>query len=575
MTQHMYEQQAALRSENEALITRLEAQTTALAQANASLREQIDARERCEALLATERNILRALVDHLPDRVGVKDTAGQYVLVNAAMREYLGATAPEQLAGTSSPDIRPADGAAQLDGDEQAIVRSGQPLINQEEALAHDATGARSWALTTKVPVRDSQGAIIGLVSISRDITRRKQAEQHLALRFAVSRTVSESETRQVAVPKLLEAICTAIGCDLGEIWRVDAHTNRLRWEGAWHQPSLQAAPFVNAESTLIFGPGSDLPGQVWAAGQPLSLADAPADVASPWRSLAAGIGLSHGVGLPIRGGSTVLGVLVFWSRAPRLYDAELLTTLADLGNQIGLFFDRMRAEERLRQYVRRIVDAQEAERDHIARELHDEIAQALALIKMNVRAVQRLAHESDLVPHLEQSLGIIEETLQHVRTLAVDLRPSMLDDLGLVTTLRWYVDRHAKWAALDAEVLVEAFEARIPPHLETVCFRVAQEALSNIARHAQAHAVRIKLAQREGAVHMLIRDDGIGFDVLSAQEQAADGASIGLLGMEDRVLLAGGQLVIESAPGRGTTVWLRLPLGREVAADDPAARGD
>jgi signal transduction histidine kinase len=378
-----------------------------------------------------------------------------------------------------------------------------------------------------------------------------------------------------VAVPKLLEAICMAIGCDLGEIWRVDSHTNRLRWEGVWHEPSLQAAPFVNAESTLIFAPGSDLPGQVWAAGQPLSLADAPADVASPWRLLAAGVGLSHGVGLPIRGGSTVLGVLVFWSRAPRLYDSELLTTLADLGNQIGLFFDRMRAEERLRQYVRRIVDAQEAERDHIARELHDEIAQALALIKMNVRAVQRLAHESDLVPHLEQSLGIIEETLQHVRTLAVDLRPSMLDDLGLVTTLRWYVDRHAKWAALDAEVLVEAFEARIPPHLETVCFRVAQEALSNIARHAQAHVVRIKLAQREGAVHMLIRDDGIGFDVLNAQEQAADGASIGLLGMEDRVLLAGGQLVIESAPGRGTTVWLRLPLGREVAADDLAARGD
>src|SRR5439155_21042398 len=119
--------------------------------------------------------------------------------------------------------------------------------------------------------------------------------------------------------------------------------------------------------------------------------------------------------------------------------------------------------------------------------------------------------------------------------------RPSMLDDLGLETTLRWYVDRHAQWAALDAEVIVESFESRIPQHLETVCFRVAQEALSNIARHAQAHAVRIKLSQREAAVHMLIRDDGIGFDVLNAQERAADGASIGLLGMEDRVLLAGG----------------------------------
>jgi signal transduction histidine kinase len=192
----------------------------------------------------------------------------------------------------------------------------------------------------------------------------------------------------------------------------------------------------------------------------------------------------------------------------------------------------------------------------------------------MNVRAVQRLAHESALAPHLEQSLGIIEETLQRVRSLALDLRPSMLDDWGLVTTLRWYVERHAQWAGLEAEVIVESFEARIPRHLETVCFRVAQEALSNIARHAQARTVRIKLSQREGAVHMLIRDDGIGFDVLGAQERAADGASLGMLGMEDRVLLAGGQLAIESAPGRGATVWLRLPLARGAPAGETATRG-
>lgn len=234
----------------------------------------------------------------------------------------------------------------------------------------------------------------------------------------------------------------------------------------------------------------------------------------------------------------------------------------------------RKRSEERLRQYVRRVVDAQEAERDHIARELHDEIGQALALIKMNVRAVQRLAHESALAPRLEQSLAMIEETLQRVRAMAVDLRPSMLDDLGLVTTLRWYVERHARWAGLDADVAVESFESRIPNHLETVCFRVAQEALSNVARHAHAHAVYLKLWQRDGAVYMLIRDDGIGFDVLGAQERAIAGASIGLLGMEDRVMLAGGQLVIESTPGRGTTVWLRLPLVADSSGDAAAARG-
>ncbi len=552
----------------------VEERTSALAQTNALLQEQIREHQRGEATLMAERRLLRALIDHLPDRIAVKDTEGHFVLVNSAMLQHLRATAPNQSNGHIDVDVQPSDLAAQLHADEQAIVRSGQALVNQEEALVDDATGVRSWVLTTKVPVRDSVGQIIGLVSMSRDITRRKRAEQHLALQFAVTRVISESETHQATVPKLLEAICTGIGSDLGELWRVDSHANLLRWGGAWHPPSPQAAAFVAASRAVTFAPGSDLPGQVWASGQPLRLAEAASGDAFPQRSLAAGMGLGHCVGFPIRDGSAVLGVLLFWSRTALPHDVDLLTTFADLGRQIGLFFERTWAEERLRQYVRRVVDAQEAERAHIARELHDEIAQALAVIKMNVRAVQRLAHESDLAPHLEQSLGIIEETLQRVRTLALDLRPSMLDDLGLVTTLRWYVERHAQWAGLDVELIVESFESRIPQQLETVCFRVAQEALSNVARHSQARAVHIKLWQRLGSVHMLIRDDGIGFDVLSAQERAADGGSIGLPGMEDRVMLAGGQLVIESAPGRGTTVWLRLPLIKHASAGEPAVRG-
>jgi PAS domain S-box-containing protein len=517
---------------------------------------------------------LRVLIDQLADRIAIKDAEGQFVLLNAAMLQYLAAIAPDHLAGRMDVGMQPPELATHLGTDEQAIMESAEPLFDHEETFVDAQTGARSWVTTTKVPLSDAQGQIIGLVSISRDITRRKRAEQHLALRVAVTRIVSDSETRQAAVSKLMEAICTGIGWDLGEFWRVDSLTNRLHWEGAWHAPSLQAAAFLAASRAITFPPGSSLPGQVWAADQPMRLADISSDRHMLQLDLAVGMGLNHCVAFPVRGGNTVLGVLLFWSRQAIPHDAYLLTTLTDLGRQIGLFFERVQAEERLRQYVRRIVDAQEAEREHIARELHDEIGVALALIKMNVRAVQRLAHDYDPAPRLEQSLGIIEETLQRVRTLALDLRPSLLDDLGLVTTLRWYVDRHAQWAGLDAEVIVDSFESRIPQHLETVCFRVAQEALSNIARHAQARTIRIKLWQPEGAVHMLIRDDGIGFDVLSAQERGADGLSIGLLGMQDRVMLAGGQLVIESAPGRGTTVWLRLPLGATESAGARAPLG-
>src|SRR6476661_6372849 len=169
---------------NEALAIQVEEHTAALAQANARLQEQIHARQRAEALLAAERNILRVLIDHLPDRIAVKNTLGQFVLLNAATLQYLAATAPDQVKAKIDTELPPPAWAAQLDADEQAIVQSGLPLINREETLIHDETGVRSWVLTTKVPVRDSQGQIIGLVSMSRDITRRKLAAQYLALRF-------------------------------------------------------------------------------------------------------------------------------------------------------------------------------------------------------------------------------------------------------------------------------------------------------------------------------------------------------------------------------------------------------
>jgi PAS domain S-box-containing protein len=571
---HLQFAQEMLRKANEELELQVAERTAELAKASAMLHEQINERQRVEAALVAEHNLLQTLVDNLPDRIYVKDTESQFMLVNTAMIQYLGVTTPDQVVGKTDFDVQPPALAAQSYADEQAIMQSGQPLVNQEEASVNDATGARSWVLITKVPVRDAQGQIIGLVGMSRDITERKRVEQYLAMQFAVTRILSEAKTRHAAVPRLLQTICSGGEWDLGELWRVDADANLLRWEAAWHVPSLPAAAFVAASRTLTFPPGSGLPGQVWARGQPLRMLEVTADDTLLRTAQAGSAGLHDAFAFPICSGSTVLGVLVFFSRAPRPPDPELLTMLANLGSQVGQFFERMQAAERLRQYAQRLVNVQEAERTHIARELHDEIGQALALIKMNVRAVQRLAHPSELAPRLEQSLHIIEQTLQRVRTLALDLRPSMLDDLGLGAALRWYVQRQAEWAGLNAEVIAESLLSRIPRELETVCFRVAQEALTNVVRHAQASTVRVKLRQGEGGLHMLIQDDGIGFDVRRVHKRAAGGASAGLLGMQERVALAGGQVAIESRPGHGTTIRVWVPLVNGASIGEPEIPG-
>jgi len=147
------------------------------------------------------------------------------------------------------------------------------------------------------------------------------------------------------------------------------------------------------------------------------------------------------------------------------------------------------------------------------------------------------------------------------VHDLSLNLRPSMLDDLGLEPALRWYTDRQAALAGLQAEVRADPLEQRLDTMIETECFRVAQEALTNVVKHAKARTVTVELTRNDAQIHLSVRDDGAGFDVASVREQAVRGASLGLLSMEERATLAGGRLDYDSAPGRGTEVQAWFPL--------------
>jgi len=213
----------------------------------------------------------------------------------------------------------------------------------------------------------------------------------------------------------------------------------------------------------------------------------------------------------------------------------------------------------------RHILVNQELERRRVARELHDELGQSLTAIKINLQS--RLADSTGDAPgsgrtgNIVDLVAIVDQTLAQMRRLALGLRPSLLDDLGLLPALRWLAEQNSQLGQLQINVRHAGPIRRFDPDIETVCFRIAQEALTNVQRHAKARQVEIELTLTPQAVLLRIHDDGKGFNVNDGVDHASAGHSVGLLGMRERASLAGGRLRLESEPGAGTTVWLECPL--------------
>ena len=219
-------------------------------------------------------------------------------------------------------------------------------------------------------------------------------------------------------------------------------------------------------------------------------------------------------------------------------------------------------ARERLQRLSRRLLEVQEAERRHLARELHDDIGQGLTALKLNLESLARGRDGVALEARIAEALETARHTIERVRQLSVNLRPLQLDDLGLAAALRSHLDRQAKLGGLAPHFEIQEVPLKLSADIETACFRVAQEAINNIVRHAKAANVWLRLFVAGERLALSVRDDGAGFDVSLAQRRAAAGESLGVVSMEERVALAGGTLQIHSAPGQGTVIVASFPVG-------------
>ena len=226
------------------------------------------------------------------------------------------------------------------------------------------------------------------------------------------------------------------------------------------------------------------------------------------------------------------------------------------------------KAAERLQELSRRVVEVQEEERRHIARELHDEIGQSLAAIHFRMQALLMAPGPVPREP-IAESAEIADRTIRVVRDLSLDLHPSLLAEAGLADTLRWYVERQVRGPGLDVKLEICPSLVALPSDLRTACFRIAQSALTNVVRHAKARRVLVRIGARKGHLELVVSDDGLGFDEAATLPHASSGTSLGILGMQERAELLGGTIDFESSPGRGTTVRARFPLAQAGCGED------
>ena len=291
-------------------------------------------------------------------------------------------------------------------------------------------------------------------------------------------------------------------------------------------------------------------------------------------------------ISLPLIVQQQVIGAIVLVR--PKLGEKRLtpdeFKLMVGIAQQLGLSIENVRLyqeahkrEKMLAELLHQAVGAQEAERQRIARDLHDATGQSLTAINLGLRGIENMLTDNSptVAAQIRELKSFGTNALDELRQIITDLRPSQLDDLGLVAALQWYIGEFEKRYSIPIDFIVEGEQIRLPAEYEIVLFRITQEALTNIAKHANASYAAVMVQTYAGQICVIIEDDGRGFDPAAVLGDEAQLTGWGLLGIRERTLLLGGQYEIDSAPGRGTFIRVSIPLVMERKdAKDTIATG-
>ncbi len=533
--------------------------------------QDIEARKRAERERERLFLFLNSIVENIPDMVFVKDaTSLKFVLFNRAAEELLGYRRAD-LIGKNDYDLFPKAEADFFTAKDRAVLRGKTLLDIPEEPIATAPYGERILH-TKKIPILDGTGEPAYLLGISEDITDRHHVEQmrhrHERETTTVNDILHAINTHldvKAAFPEVCAGLRELAQCAAVSLNLFDERREWLTFVAA----DAPWAPRVGQDVRLSATEFPSVPDIL--AGHPHIVPDLATELQFPLVRVIYDMGFRSVLSLPLSVGNDVVGFLnLFWREVDGCHAGEMgllnqVTNAVAIAVEKSRLFEQVSAgRERLALLSRRLMEVQEAERRHLARELHDEIGQYLTGVSLILGELERRPLDTARAP-LREAHKLVDDLIVRVRDLSLDLRPAMLDDLGLLPALLWLFERFSKQTNLEIDFHHSGVNRRFQHDVETAAYRIVQEALTNVARHAGVSQARVHVSADHHLLSVVIADHGRGFD---ADTVLATAATSGFSGMRERATLAGGRLSVESGLAAGTRVRAEFDLNTVARSD-------
>jgi len=503
----------------------------------------ITARKRAEEELEAADRRTRDILGQITDGFYTLDLEGRFTYVNPSALRLLEHSAGDLL-GKRFHEVFPEGRSSAFDEQYRRLMTERVPVSME----AYYAPRNR-WYRVHGYPTQ--QGASV----LFEDVTERHQLE--VAIMSDILGALNAHMEAAAAFPAVAAGLRALAHCDYSSLFVFEDGDE-------WVRVVALDDPRVDLRGGARLRVADVLAAHDVLEGRPHVVGDLAVERSLPAVRLLYGAGYRSRLSVPLQGRERVLGILnLLWREpdGPSLVQLEVIKqvgAMVALALEKGRLFEEVRAgRERLEALSQRLLQVQEAERQHIARELHDEIGQALTALKLSLDTLKDVSLD-DVAARLDETRRQVNELLGRVRNLALDLRPAMLDDLGLLPALLWLFERYSAQASVQVNFEHRGLEGRFNPEIETAAYRIVQEALTNVTRHAGVREVTVRSWSDASSLSVQIVDQGVGFD---AQAALAAGATSGVAGMRERVLLLAGHFTVESTPGKGTRVSAELPL--------------